>query len=36
MDYLVDVADVDLAGAVTGNRPLDLLDERRKLGVVVA
>jgi hypothetical protein len=30
-DHLVDIVDVDLAGAVPGNRPLDLLDELRKL-----
>jgi hypothetical protein len=34
-DHLVDVVDVDLAGAVPGNRPLDLLDELRKVGLVV-
>jgi len=33
-DHLVDVVHVDLAGAVPGNRPLDLLDELRKLGLV--
>jgi hypothetical protein len=31
-DHLVDVVDADLAGAVPGNRPFDLLDELRKLG----
>jgi Homeodomain-like domain len=35
-DHLVDVVDVDLADAITGNRLLDPLDELRELGLVVA
>jgi hypothetical protein len=35
VDHLVDVVDADLAGAVPGNRLLDVPDELRKLGVVV-